>query len=510
MKNYETIIIGAGHNGLVSAAYLAKASKKVLVLERRAIPGGTLVTEEFDGFKADTLQSGTLRPDIIRDLNLPRFGLKPKPVFAKSEFISLLDAGHVFPFGDNVSVTYDDPVKATESIKRFSAKDAARWPDFLAFMSKATSFLEAAYRTSMPRLPKPDSLSEGLPLAQLGLKLRSMGRKDMLDIIRALPMTAVEFVEEWFESEQVKAALASLGIHGVTLGVMSAGTTFNMLHNWLNRGGLAHRHIGQAGRVTGSLVEAAKAYGAEIRLNAEVARIKVKGGRATGVVLSNGEEIDAATVLSATDPKRTFLSLIGPMELTPTFVWNVQSIKMRGSVAKVHLGVASLPDGMMPSTTYAVAPSLRYLEKAYDAAKYGEISGKPYLEVTTTENVVSVHFQFAPFQLKKGNWEEGRKRVENLAINTLAEHFPDLKSKVQSLKSLTPADLETTYSLIEGDLNHGQIMLDQFMFMRPIPGWSNHKTPIEGLYLCGSGVHAGGGVSGASGRNAAKVVLKEK
>jgi phytoene dehydrogenase-like protein len=501
MKSYDAIIIGAGHNGLVSAAYLAKAGVKVLVLERREVPGGTLVTEEFDGFKADTLQSGMLRPDILRFLDLPRFGLKLGPATVKPAFISLL------PDSDNL-ILDANPAKATESIKRFSAADAARWPNFLAFMSKATDFLEAAYRTPMPRLPQPKSLSEGLPLAQLGLKLRSMGRKDMLNIIRALPMTAVEFVEEWFESEQLKAAIASLGIHGVTLGVMSAGTTFNLIHNWLNRGGLAHQHISQAGQVTGALVAAAKAYGAEIRLNAEVTSIKVESGRATGVVLANGEEIAAQSVLSAADPKRTFLSLVGPMKLPPTFVWNVQSIKMRGSVAKVHLGVESLPDGMTPFTTYTVAPSLRYLEKAYDAAKYGEISEKPYLEVTTTENVISTHFQFAPYQLKDGSWSMENETVENFAIDTLGKYFPNLKSSIVNRKSLTPLDLESAYSLTEGDLNHGQIMLDQFLFMRPIPGWSNHKTPIEGLYLCGNGVHAGGGISGVSGRNAAKVVLK--
>jgi phytoene dehydrogenase-like protein len=257
------------------------------------------------------------------------------------------------------------------------------------------------------------------------------------------------------------------------------------------------------------LVEAAKAYGAEIRLNAEVTNIKVEGGRATGVVLASGEEIVAPTVLSAVDPKRTFLSLVGPLELPPAFVWNVGSIKMRGSVAKVHLGMESLPEGMTPYTTYTVAPSRRYLEKAYDAAKYGEISEQPYLEVTTTENVISIHFQFAPHKLKDGSWKMENGTVEKLAIDTLSEHFPNLKSSIVNLKSLTPLDLEESYSLTEGDLNHGQIMLDQFLFMRPIPGWSNHKTPMEGLYLCGSGVHAGGGISGASGRNAAKVVLKD-
>ena len=517
MKTYNVIIIGAGHNGLVSAAYLAKAGKKVLVIEKREIPGGTLVTEEFNGFKADMLQSGTLRSDIIRALDLPRFpsppprsgsaarsgeagGRKPEPAPTKSTFTSLLDVGHV------LNVTDDDPAKTIETIKRFSEKDAARWPDFLAFMSKATSFLEAAYRTPMPKLPQPEKLTDGIPLAKLGLKLRSMGRKDMLDIIRALPMTAVEFVEEWFESEQLKAAVASLGIHGVTLGVMSAGTTFNLIHNWLNRGGLAHRHIGQAEQVTDALVEAAKAYGAEIRLNAEVERVKVEGGKVEGVILSNGDEINAQVVLSNADPKRTFLSLVGPMELPPTFVWNVQSIKMRGSVAKVHLGVEFLPDGMKPFTTYVVAPTLRYLEKAYDAAKYGEISERPYLEVTTTENVISIHFQFAPYKLKDRSWNMENGTLEKLAIETLGEYFPNLISSIVNRKSLTPLDLEETYSLTEGDLNHGQIMLDQFLFMRPIPGWSNHKTPIEGLYLCGSGVHGGGGVSGVPGRNVVKTL----
>ena len=495
MKTYDAIIIGAGHNGLISGAYLAKAGKTVLVLERREIPGGTLVTEAFDGFQADMLQSGTLCPDIVKVLKLSLPAGTAHPTF-----ISLQ------PVPNQLALSAD-PLEAVQSIKHFSAKDAARWPDFLVFMSKATKFLESAYGTIMPRLPKI-SLAEGYNLAELALDLRLAGRADMLDIIRALPMTAVEFVEEWFESEQLKAAVASLGIHGVTLGVMSAGTAFNLIHNWFNRGGPAHRYIGQAGQITSALVEAAKAYGAEIRLNAEVTRIKVERGHVAGVALAGGEEIDARSVLSAVDPKRTFLALVGPLELPPTFVWNVESIKMRGSVAKVHLGVEEMPEGMAPFTTYALAPSLRYLEHAYDASKYGEISQEPYLEVTTTEKVLSIHFQYAPYELKQSDWKVEGLKVEDLAIDALGACFPDLMSKVQNLKSLTPNDLETTYALTEGDLNHGQLMLDQFLFMRPIPGWSNHTTPIDRLYLCGSGVHAGGGVSGASGRNAARVVLK--
>jgi len=336
-------------------------------------------------------------------------------------------------------------------------------------------------------------------------ELRLAGRKDMLNIVRALPMTAQEFLDEWFESAPLKAAVAALGIHGVTLGPMGAGTAFNLIHTWLNRGGLAHVNVGNAGGVTQSLAEAARAYGAEIRTEAEVKQVLIQEMRATCLVLENGEEIAAKSVLSAVDPKRTFLSLVGPMELPPEFVWKTQSIKMRGSVAKLHLST----DGNhgIPTGTLVVAPSIQYLEKAYDAAKYGEISEQPYLEVTTSGNVVSIHFQFAPYALKNGNWNDQRATLEDLAIKAAAEHFPNLKSSIINRKSLTPKDLEDVYGLTEGDLNHGQIMLDQFFFMRPIPGWANHKTPIDGLYLCGSGVHAGGGISGASGRNAAKVAL---
>ncbi len=506
VDQYDCIIIGAGHNGLVAAAYLAKEKKRVLVLERRLIVGGTAVTEEFgDGFKADSVWTGgTLRPDIIKDLKLSQYGWAPPN--EKPAFISLLGAGRTAdPTYENNLVLDPDPVKAAESIKRSSEKDAAKWPEFVAFMNKAAEFLDAAYSTIMPRLPKNFSPEEGYGLAELGLDLRLAGRKDMMAILRALPMTAQELVEEWFESEPLKAAVASLGIHGVTLGPMGAGTAFNLIHNWLNRGGLAHSNAGNAGGIAQSLAEAARAYGAEIRTDAEVRQITIRDLRATGVLLASGEEIAAQAVVSDADPKRTFLGLVGPMELPPEFVWKTQSIKMRGSVAKVHLSA----DGNhgIPAGTLVVAPSIQYLEKAYDAAKYGEISGKPYLEVTTSRNVVSIHFQFAPYALKTGTWSDQRATLEDLAINALAEHFPNLKSSIVDRRSLTPKDLEDIYALTEGDLNHGQIMLDQFFFMRPIPGWSNHKTPIDGLYLCGSGVHAGGGISGASGRNAAKIAL---
>lgn len=493
-NHYDTIVIGAGHNGLVAAAYLAKRGKKVLVLERRSSLGGSVVTESFgEGFNADSVWTGgRLRPDILKDLKLSLPSVTEKPAF-----ISLLS--------DSEQLVIDaDPAKAAEAIKRFSEKDAGRWGEFVRFMDKAANILDIAYSTIMPRLPKDFSLSEGFWLMELGLELRLMGRKDMLNFIRALPMTAQEFMEEYFESEQVKAATASVAIHGSTLGPMSAGTGYTLIHHWLNRGGLAHVNVGKAGEITQALADAVKAYGGEIRVDAEVACIQVDTYTCKGVVLANGEELSADTVISAVDPKRTFLSLVGPLNLPPEFVWKTQSIKMRGSVAKVHL----LTDGNhgIPEGTVVLAPSINYLEKAYDAAKYGQISEQPYLEVTTSGNVVSIHFQFAPYKLKHGSWDMDHGNIEKIAVDALAEHFANLKSSIVNRKSITPLDLEQTYGLTEGDLNHGQLMLDQFLFMRPIPGWSNHKTPIDNLFLCGSGVHGGGGVSGAAGRNVVKVL----
>lgn len=493
-NHYDRIIIGAGHNGLVAAAYLAKQGKRVLVLERRSIVGGSLLTESFgDGFSVDSVQTGgTLRPDIIRDLKLPVFSAGEQP-----SFISLQS--------DSDPLILDpDPLTAAQAIKRFSEKDARRWGEFVRFMNLSARILEKAYSTIMPRLPLSFNAREGFGLMNLGLKLRLAGRKDMLNFIRALPMTAQELVEEYFESEAVKAAVAAVAIHGNTLGPMSAGTGYTLIHNWLNRGGLAHGNAGKAGEITQALANAVKSSGGAIRCDAEVDCIQIENQVAKGVLLRNGEEISADLILSSTDPKHTLLKLVGPQDLPPEFVWHTQSIKMRGSVAKVHL----LTDGRhgIPGGTVVLAPSIKYLERAYDAAKYGEISEKPYLEVTTSGNTVSIHFQFAPYFLKNGTWHELRADLENRAINTLAEYFPNLKSSIQNQKSITPLDLEQTYGLTEGDINHGQLMLDQFLFMRPMPGWSNYKTPIDNLYLCGSGVHGGGGVSGVPGRNVIKVL----
>jgi len=501
MNSHDVIVIGAGLNGLVAANYLAKAGKKVLVLERRAVAGGQAVRESFgDGFRADALHAGGhLRPDIVRDLGLAARGLQQT---SSEPLTSLL------PDGRQLQLAGDAGEATLSSIRALSKKDAERWPDFVTFMKEVARFLDAAYRTSMPRLPPP-TVADGVPLARLAHHLRRLGTKNMFRVIRALPMSALELTEEWFESDAVRAAVASVAIHGVTLGPMSAGTGYTLMHNWLNRGGPGHRRSdGGVGAIATALVTALKANRGELRLSSDVKNVLVDDQNVHGVRLTNGEEIRARTVISGADPRHTLLDLVGAPELPPEFVWHTQSIKMRGSVAKVHL----LTDGNhgLPGGTLAVAPSIRYLERAFDAAKYGEISAQPYLEITTSGRVVSLHFQFAPYALRQRDWGQERAVLERLAVDTASNAAPQLKASIREVKSLTPLDIEKTYGLTEGDLNHGQLILDQMFFMRPMPGWSNHKTPIDGLYLCGSGVHGGGGVSGAAGRNAARAVLKRR
>jgi phytoene dehydrogenase-like protein len=499
-NRYDTIIVGAGHNGLVAANYLAKAGKKVLVLEQRDRAGGQLACDTFGSTAFDPLHAGgQLRPDIVHDLDLGRFRLSA--VGEPSPYVSLLPGGKRLHLS-----TAPGDAQTLDSIRQFSTSDAARWPEFIAFMDRAAAFLDAAYRTPMPRLPHV-GLAEGWPLAKLAWTLRRLGGKDMFRVIRAMSMSTVEFTEEWFESEELKAAIAAVGIHGFTLGSMSAGTGYTLMHNWLNRSGLAHRPVaGGTSRISEALTAALKANGGELRTSSAVQRVLVERQRVAGVQLDSGEEIRASIVFSAADPRRTLLGLVGAPELPPEFVWHAQSIKMRGSCAKVHLrtdGAHGLPEG-----TLAVAPALKYLERAFDAAKYGEIAEHPYLEVTTSGDVVSIHFQSAPYKLRREDWNSARAKVERIALDTLAEHFPALKASVLDVRTITPLDLERDYSLTEGDLNHGQLILDQMFFMRPLPGWSNHLTPIDGLYLCGSGVHGGSGISGAAGRNAARAFLK--
>jgi phytoene dehydrogenase-like protein len=519
---YDIIVIGGGHNGLVAAALLAKNGRRVLVLERRDRVGGAAVTEPLaDGHLCDMAahRIGWLHPVVEAELRqapggAPRM-IEPDPVLFAP-----------FPEGGGLAF-WRDPERCASEIRRFSTRDAGRWPDFLALIERAAGFLERLY-TRPPLDPLETGARDILSALPLALRLRAMGRREMTEVLRILPMTVAELLDEWFESDVLKGALGSAGVTGLFQGPMGAGTAYMFLHRHvgMSGGSLGPTRMvaGGTGELSRALEGLARARSAEIRTNAAVERIMVRDGRATGVQLVDGEEIETRAVASCLDPRRTFLDLLEPRYLDPSFLRAVRNIKFKGACAKVNLILSEPPNfgggaerGRVGERIIVIAPSLEYLERAYDDAKYGSASRHPHLEIVIPapadpdeeRPVLSILVQHVPYAPREGAWdEEAREELGDRVLATLAAYTPHITSRILHRQVLTPPDLESMLGITHGSPYHGDMTLDQILFMRPVPGWSHYRTPVEDLYLCGAGTHPGGGVTGAPGANAAPIILE--
>ena len=525
-NKYDAIVIGAGHNGLVAATYMAKSGLKVLVVERREIVGGAAVTEQiFPGFDFDTgaHRVGSLHPNLANDLALKRHGVKiveaDPTVFSPS-----LDERHL--------LLWRDSRQSVEELRKLSKADAEAWVPFQRLILKAARLLQAVGLVTPPDVTASDA-RDLWTMLKLGARLRGLGKRDMVEVMRIIPMSVSELLDDWFESDVLKGTLAASGITGMFQGPMASGTvhTFLYHHAGYDAGVIrpTTRVQGGVGTLTEALASAAKEHGVLIRSGRAVERVMVKEGRAVGVVLENGEEIGARRVVSNADPRRTFMSLVDTVHLSPEFVRKVRNMRFKGVCAKVHLVLGELPkfNGVPEGSLHlngivSISPSLEYLERAYDDAKYGEPSQRPYLEISIPSvtdpsmsravgHAVSILAQYAPYQLKEGTWDSDRRdALGNTVVQTLAEYAPNVRSTVLQRHVMTPFDIEETYGLTEGNIYHGEVTLDQLFFMRPVPGYARYRTPIEGLYLCGAGTHPGGGVTGVPGYNAAREIMRDE
>lgn len=516
---HDIVIIGAGHNALVAAFYLARAGYKPLLLERRDVVGGCAITDEIHpGFKCPTLAhaTGPLPESISRDMQLHKHGLEmiqPDPrVFAPA------------PDG-RALVLYGDTGRAAQTIVPFSQKDALAYPEYAKVLQQLSKVLSQVLELTPPAIDSP-SASDAWKLLPIGRKFRSLGRAEMFRLLRWGPMCVADLVNEFFESEMVRATLCARGIFGANLGPWSAGSALLLLLRAASDphpAGTAAFPRGGAGALTQAMAAAAKAAGAEIRTGAGVAQILVKNGAATGVVLESGEEIQARAVVSGADPKRTLLGLVDPVHLDPSFAAKMRNFRAKGVAAKVNLALQALPnftaasDSSLLKGRIHIGHELDYIERAFDHSKYGEFSGAPYLDVMipslsdsslapSGKHVMSIYMQYAPPKLKAGDWESQRNALGDAVVKTLAQFAPDLPSKVIHRQVITPLDLEAKYGLTGGHIFHGELSLDQVFTMRPVLKWARYSTPLRNLFLCGSGTHPGTGLNGLSGRNAAREV----
>ena len=515
----DAIVVGGGHNGLTTAAVLARRGMKTLVLEARPQVGGAAITDELHpGFRISTLaHSAQPAAALMTDLRLADHGLEliePDPYL----FAPLLD-------GRSLLLSRD--VEATaNSIAAFSSEDARRYPEFCATLGRVRALTGDVMANTPPDIEQPSN-ADVWSMLMMGRRFRGLGKKDAYRLLRWAPMSAADFVSEWFESEPLRAVIAAGGIFGTASGPRSAGSAAVLLMR-MGWGDGRQRFVrGGLGSLTAALASAARAAGAEIRSSAEVRRIHVKDGRATGVTLVSGEELQAKVVVSNADPRRTLLGFIDPVELEPGFLARIRSYRAAGTVAKINLALSGLPNfAALPGDLRAlggfihIGPELDYLERAFDVSKYGAWSPRPYLDVTIPSvtdptlappgaHVMSITAQYAPYHLRFAEWADASARFADAAIDTLSQYAPGLASLILHRQVISPVDLESTYGLTGGHIFHGELALDQLFTMRPLLGWARYRTPIRGLYLCGAGTHPGYGVSGLSGLNAAREILRD-
>jgi phytoene dehydrogenase-like protein len=524
-ERYDAIIIGGGHNGLVSGAYLARAGLRVVVLERRDVLGGAAVTEEIvPGFRFSVASYvvSLLRPEIVRELELPRHGLAILP----------LD-GTLTPLDDDHLWRVNDHGRTVRELRRWSLNDAEAYEEYSLLMGQMARFIKPIL-SAVPADQGRIRPAEWLSLAPLARRFAALPRRLRDTFIQLMTMSAADFLDQWFETDPLKATMAASGIIGTFQGIRSPGTAYVLLHHYMGEIDGAFRAWGiprgGTGGVSLSIASAARAQGAEIRTEATVASIDVQGGRTTGVTLESGETIAGDAVLSSADPRVTFLDLIEPGVLDGQFVDDVRRYRFRGSSGKVNLALDGLPEltclpgrGEHLRGAISFSPSIDYMERAYDDAKYGRFSRRPYIDAIIPtlvdpamappgKHVMSCFVQYAPYHLADGAlWDDAhRQAFRDTVIDTLAERASNIRDLIVGEQVLTPLDIEQRIGLSEGNIFQGELSLEQLFFNRPVPGWARYRTPVHGLWMCGSAAHPGGGLMGAPGRISALEHLKSR
>jgi phytoene dehydrogenase-like protein len=522
-QSYDVIVIGGGHNGLVNAAYLAKAGRKVLVLERRHVLGGAAVTEEIVPgflFSECSYVVSLLRPEIIRELDLPRHGLEILPL--DGTFTPMLNGDYLWRVNDHA--------KTQREIRRHSRVDAEAYDEFSKMMTPMCRFV----KPMLSMVPPDPTTLYPKDLKQLNFLLqrfRELSSDERYTLIQLMTMSAADFLDQWFETDVLKATMSASGIIGTFLGIRSPGTAYVLLHHYMGEIDGAFRSWGFSrggtGAISLAIAAAAREAGVEIRTQSPVAKILVKGGRVAGVVLKSGEEIACNVVSSSVDPHLTFETFLEAKELPADFLESVRRYKFRGSSGKVNLALDGLPNfkalpgsGAHLRGAMSISPGMEYMERAYDEAKYGHFSSRPYIDMVLPsltdpsvappgKHVLSCFVQYAPYKLAEGTWDGQREAFGNNVIDTIAEHAPNIKKLIVGKQVLTPLDLEREFGLTQGNIFQGELSLEQLFFLRPVAGWAYYRTPVANLYMCGSATHPGGGIMGANGRIASQVILKE-